>query len=76
MKRSYIAYRCQLCGEVIVEDRSSVITSENATSFCSQVIKNQQMWGNPYLYKAPMYMVHHCSDDSCGIAQFVGVKLE
>lgn len=73
--KAYLAYRCGLCGDLIVSDTPSDIPLKAAPSFCASVIRNQQMAGNPYLYQAPGQMVHHCADGhSCGIAQFAGVK--
>lgn len=72
-KKAYITYRCSLCGHVTIADNPSDIPRATAPEFIGKVIRNQQMMGNPELYKAPFYAIHNCIDGNCGLLQFAGI---
>lgn len=70
---TYIAvYKCPLCGELQRYGNPAEIPYNELPVLCAQVVNNQQFAGNPYLYKAPMYLPHKCSNGNCGMSYFAG----
>ena len=68
------AYKCQICGTLVQYGEPQEIPYESLPEICGQVVRNQQFAGNPYLYKAPMQLVHKCTNGDCGMANFAGFK--
>jgi hypothetical protein len=69
----YVAvYKCQLCGALVQYGEPKEIPYEELPEICGKVIQNQLFAGNPYLYQAPMQVVHKCKDLNCGMAYFAG----
>lgn len=73
--KSYVAYRCLLCNEVVMMEMPENIPQTSNKDFCNAVLRNQLFFGNPALHQAPMHMIHNCKDGSCGVAQFAGIKV-
>lgn len=71
----YAIYKCPMCGASIrISDNPTEIDRESMPELIANIIRNQQMLGNPYLYQAPMYIPHNCKNGCAGIAQLSGFQ--
>lgn len=69
-----VEYHCPICGQNIPSEAFLELDHESAIKFLTSVIQNQSMMGNPYLYKAPMHVIHHCDNGSHGLAFIAGLR--
>ena len=74
MNKYRLVYRCNLCGELTICGEGHPVPHEMLADLVGKVVRNQAMIGNPYLYNAPMHMIHYCRDGSVGLATFAGFK--
>lgn len=76
MNNTYNAiYECQLCKERFRVNQEAFEADPNTLpNMIMGVIHNQQLAGNPYLYQAPMYVPHNCSNGDTGVAMFIGFR--
>ena len=71
-----ILYKCPMCNTCIKSDKDRNIDQDILPELLAKVWKNQLFAGNPYLYEAPMYIPHKCSNGSAGLAQFIGFEIQ
>jgi len=69
-------YKCQICNTLVQYGEGKEIPYAELPTLLGKVIQNQQFIGNQYLYQAPMYTVHQCKDNNCGLAYFAGFMKE
>lgn len=70
--RYFAVYKCPLCGKLSRLADSVEIPYDELPALLGKVIQNQSFAGNPYFYKAPMYVSCKCADGNAGLAQFAG----
>lgn len=69
----FAAYKCQLCGKVVMYGEPAELPDDNAAhQLVQQFIGIQKNQSNPFVKKPPMYVPHRCKDGSAGIAMFSG----
>ena len=73
MAKFFAAYKCQLCGKVVMYgDPAELPDGDTAYRLVQEFIGVQKQQGNPFVKKPPMYVPHKCKDGSSGIAIFSG----
>lgn len=71
----YAMYKCQMCNALIrASDKTVELDSSQVPDLVAGVVKNQAFMNNPYLYQAPMNLVHNCCNGDFGLATFIGFK--
>ena len=65
-------YKCLICNTLIKYGEPKEVPYDLLPETCAKIIQNQLFAGNPYLYKAPMQIVHKCKNSNCGMAYFAG----
>ena len=68
----YTVYKCPLCGKLSRLPNESDIPYDELPKVLGSIVRNQQFFGNPALYQAPMYIVCKCADGNAGLAHFAG----
>lgn len=72
MSKYRATYKCPICDKLIAGAKVHEFEYEQLPKLLTKFIQNQQFVGNPYLYEAPMYMIHLCSNGGGGLAFFAG----
>ena len=70
----YAAYKCPLCGTMLRYGEAHEVPEQQLPELLGKVIQNQQFFGHPTLYTAPMHIPHKCPNGDAGLATFVGFK--
>lgn len=71
----YAIYKCPLCNKIFrISETAAEIDEDEIPDLLTKVILNQQFFGNPHLYQAPLYLPHLCGNGDGGLAQLAGFK--
>lgn len=71
MGKYQAAYKCPLCGKLIVGELTDV-PEEKLPELLGKYVKSQYFSSNPYIETPPPYVPHKCADGSAGLAPFAG----
>ena len=75
MGKYYAMYKCPLCNSEFTCNKTPVEIDENEIpDLLGKFVAHQRFAHNPYLYDAPMYMVHRCGNGDGGLAPFIGFR--
>ena len=75
MAKYRAAYKCPLCGKLIVGELTDV-PEEKLPELLGAYVKSQYFSSNPYIETPFPYVPHKCADGSVGLAPFVGFRRE
>ena len=70
----YAVYKCPLCGTMFRYGEPHEVPEQQLPELLAMVIKNQNFFGHPTLYTAPMHIPHKCLNGDAGLATFAGFK--
>ena len=77
MARYRPIYKCGLCGMLLkIPETLNVPESEAEKQIARVIWRNEHFAGRRDLNPVAMYIPHNCTDGSCGVAQFIGIKKE
>ena len=74
MNKYRVIYKCPMCLKRFTVGNSVDLEENMVPELLGKIVRNQQMMGNPYLYKAPMYVPHKCENGDGGLAQLAGFE--